>query len=748
MVPDIGRGSRTHGLLVYLYGPGRREEHIDAHLVGSWDGFAPDPGRNTSFDPYPRAALARLTAALDLRVKQAGDRAPAKHVWHCSVRTAPGDRRLSDQEWNTVAQRIVHATSIAPNGDPDGCRWIAVRHAEDHIHIVATLVRGDLRNPRLNYDFNKAQATCRRIEKELGLRHLNAGDGTAAKNPTSAEKFKAERTGRPETSRETLREAVRHALAGAATEAEFLIRLQEAGLHVRLRTGPSGDALGYNVALPGDRNRHGEPIWYPGSKLAPDLSLLKIRHRLTAGAPEPRTAPATHDRPEWSPPARARRHATEATDRATTTLRDGGGKAAAQLVGLGELLDAVALTSPATTRAELASAASAFERATRSHIGAQHADNQALRSAARSIIQPGNAFGRGEDGATTAMLLSTLILATLAAAHWHSARNHAQQAYASRQAAEHLRTAYHRTATTPMRALRENGRALPAVERHTQEANLRAALAEQLLPGGTPLTNTDALTATLAQAERAGRNPKALVRQAIDLRELDTADDVTDVLVWRLRRLARLPAHPNTTTHHSPAGISRPKSTGHRPSRTERINPPRRARCGSARPADSRPASPRELPRQPASPVAADEHRRPRPEMTLVTRTTERTTAPKPALPARPDAPNTRPQRQYEPQSRNGPDATRCLTHPHTLTLRGIPALCSFCNARCDWLLINHLRNVWICCRCNNQWLEPEITPADFDALITVPRITIYPSVEQGLAALGFDGTFTGAYLG
>ncbi|MGW0671087.1 hypothetical protein [Streptomyces sp. NPDC002746] len=38
----------------------------------------------------------RLTAALDLRVKQAGDRAPAKHVWHCSVRTAPCDRRFSD----------------------------------------------------------------------------------------------------------------------------------------------------------------------------------------------------------------------------------------------------------------------------------------------------------------------------------------------------------------------------------------------------------------------------------------------------------------------------------------------------------------------------------------------------------------------------------------------------------------------------------------------------------------------------
>lgn len=170
MVPKIRRGSRTHGLLVYLYGPGKRDEHIDPHLVGSWDGFAPDPGRDTSPDPDPKVTLARLAAALDLRVKQAGTTAPAEHVWHCSARTDPSDRTLTDAEWNTVARRLVHAVNLAPEGDPDGCRWVAVRHADDHIHILATMVRGDLRRPRMNYDFKKAQAECRRIEKEMGLR--------------------------------------------------------------------------------------------------------------------------------------------------------------------------------------------------------------------------------------------------------------------------------------------------------------------------------------------------------------------------------------------------------------------------------------------------------------------------------------------------------------------------------------------------------------------------------------------------
>ncbi|MFE7623052.1 relaxase/mobilization nuclease domain-containing protein [Streptomyces sp. NPDC057509] len=545
MVPDIGRGSRTHGLLVYLYGPGRREEHTDPHLVGSWDGFAPDPGRDTSPDPDPKVTLARLTAALDLRVKQAGDRAPAKHVWHCSVRTAPGDRHLSDEEWNTVAQRIVQATGIAPDGDLDGCRWIAVRHAEDHIHIVATLVRGDLRRPRMNYDFNRAQAECRRIEKEMGLRRLNAGDGTAAKNPTSAEKFKAERTGRTETPRETLRDAVRQALAGTPTEEEFFTRLHETGMRVKVRTAPSGDLLGYNVALPGDRNRHGEPIWYPGSKLAPDLSLPKIRLRLADGPSEQTTPSSSEGRPEWSAPARARRSATGIAEHAAVLLdSEDDQEAAAQLVGAGELLDALAQTCPAATRAELAAAARAFERATRSHIRAEHAETRALRSAARGIIQAGGALGRGEDGGTTAMLLSTLVLLTLAAAHWHSARNHAQQAHAARQAAHHLRTAYRQAATAPLRTLNDQGSALPEAERRTHQTTIRTALSESGLQADRSTVNTDALAATLAQVEKAGHDPKALLQQALDMRELDTAENVNDVLVWRLRRLAHLPSRP------------------------------------------------------------------------------------------------------------------------------------------------------------------------------------------------------------
>ncbi|MEU9319548.1 hypothetical protein [Streptomyces sp. NPDC048295] len=133
--------------------------------------------------------------------------------------------------------------------------------------------------------------------------------------------------------------------------------------------------------------------------------------------------------------------------------------------------------------------------------------------------------------------------------------------------------------------------------------------------------------------------------------------------------------------------------------------------------------------------------------MTLVLRTTDRTTESAPPLPVLPAGTDPLLQLQYETQPADGPAVTRCVGHPCELTFGGIPARCSACRARRDWLLINHRRNVWIRCRCGNQWLEPEISRADFDALIGGPDGTSYPSVEAAMIALGFDGVFAGIYL-
>ncbi|MGF6947098.1 hypothetical protein BKA18_006951 [Streptomyces auratus] len=433
---------------------------------------------------------------------------------------------------------------------------MAVRHADEHIHIVATVVREDGYRPDINNDARRVQDEARRLEAELGLRRLNTGDGTAAKRPTSAERHKAERQGRERTAREELRETLRRAVAGAASETEFFDRLAAAGLLIRKRVAPSGDLLGYKVALPDDLNKDGEPVFYPGARLAPDLSLPRIRERWSADHPDEAPLPDTSGRAAPDKPSAARRRTASAAWTAITSVEHGDDAvAAAHIAATGEVLDALAKTSAAHTRRELRDAAFAFERASRSHIRAERGHDRALRQAARDLVHGGPALGRGEDGATTAMAIDMLVFLITAAMHWHAKKGHAQQAEAARQAAEHLRAAYQAAAAHPLGTLYQRGRRLgsPLVQRQTSA--LREALpelAEQILaePGWY------ALAATLADAEAAGHDPASLLADAAGRRELDTADSVADVLVWRLRRTADLPADTSDTANDAHTGHS------------------------------------------------------------------------------------------------------------------------------------------------------------------------------------------------
>ncbi|ELS55814.1 relaxase/mobilization nuclease domain-containing protein [Streptomyces viridochromogenes] len=560
MIPKVHKqGSETLGLLIYLYGKGTREEHIDPHLVASFDGMAPDPGRD------PGATKRDLQQLLDQPLQLlAPDQRPEKHVWHLSVRNAAEDRVLSDDEWGQIARRMVAATGIDP-GDGAGCRWAAVRHADDHIHIIATLVREDGRRPNHHFSGKRAHAEARLLEVEYDLQRVNPGDGTAAKRPTSAERHKAERQGRKRTAREELRETVRRAAAGVRSEGEFFDRLTAAGVLVETRVAPSGDLLGYKVALTDDLNKDGVPVFYPGSKLAPDLSLPRIRERWSGDAAgrDPDTDPSADS--ARVTPSTARRQATSASWQAVLIIDQGDdGQISAVIAAYGEVLDALAKTSAAHTRRELQEAAWAFERASRSHIRAERGHDRALRQAARDLVHGGPALGRGQDGATTAMLIDMAIFFVLAAAHWHAKKEHAQQAAAARQAAEHLRDAYQAAAPMYLGPMHQRGRNLSQPLQRKQTASLRRAvpeLAEQVLaePGWY------ALAATLADVERAGHDPAALLAEAAERRELDTAESISDVLVWRLRRMADLPADASTAPEHTTTAPTATRPPAKRP---------------------------------------------------------------------------------------------------------------------------------------------------------------------------------------
>lgn len=332
----------------------------------------------------------------------------------------------------TIARRVLNATDIAPASDLDACRWIAVRHADDHIHIVATKVRGDLRPPRNRNDYLHADNELAAIEKAYGLRQVLRGDRTAAKRPTRAEKEKAHRTGRATTARERLRTTARTAVAAATTTEEFFTLLAGADVLVEIQRFPSGDIRGYNLALSDDTNAQGEPVCFSGSALAPDLSYPKLAERLTAITPPPTSQQTGGRRSAW-------KRVTEATGQIPDVL-DRGDDATGQahIAVLAETLDALPLIAPTHLRPQLIQAAEAFERASRSHIRARHQQARATRSAVKAILRE----PAPKDGALVAILLDALHLAVIAASHWHETRHHDQQAEAAHQAAKHLHAAY------------------------------------------------------------------------------------------------------------------------------------------------------------------------------------------------------------------------------------------------------------------------------------------------------------------
>jgi hypothetical protein len=285
VIGKVLRGSNVRGLLHYLYGPGRVNEHTDPHLLA---GFGDPAELEPVRQPSGSHDLRRLAGLLAQPLAALAGPGYDKPVWHCSVRAAPGDRIMSDAEWADIATGILHHTGLAPRGDEAGVRWVAVRHASDHIHIVAALARQDGTRPRIWNDFYRVREACRVAEERLGLHTAPPADRTAARRPTRAETEQATRRGWDEPPRVTLRRHVFGAAAGARTEHEFFHRLAAAEVLVRKRysTLDPGDVTGYAVGLPHHLSRDGGVIWYGGGKLAADLTLPKLRTRWALRAPE------------------------------------------------------------------------------------------------------------------------------------------------------------------------------------------------------------------------------------------------------------------------------------------------------------------------------------------------------------------------------------------------------------------------------------------------------------------------------
>lgn len=375
MIPNIVTGGDTGGLMRYLVGPGRANEHENPHVIagsrdivrkwGDWETISVSQAGEiaTRLDAYmhetgtfPTGKTRRFNPATGV-VEWTGE-IEANHVWHCSLSLSPEEAALGDEVWGRIASDFMDEMGFTGSDGKAPCRWVAIHHGSaknggDHIHIAATIVREDGTKWNAWYDQKRAQRACNTLEHRYGLLVVESRErGRGSRCDSAAAQNAAKRSGASRTDRAVLEERLRAAATAAASEADFVRRARRLGvrMHPRFASGRTDVVVGYSAAL---RTEHGQQTrWWGGGRIARDLTLTQLRTRwedTPTSALEaveawkgnyPKRAP--YDGPLWEDRIRALEHFRVHLEQLSPTDRVGLANAAADVAGL---LHAQAITA-------------------------------------------------------------------------------------------------------------------------------------------------------------------------------------------------------------------------------------------------------------------------------------------------------------------------------------------------------------------------------------------------------------------
>lgn len=300
MIVRIVDGGHTEGLVRYLFGPGRANEHTNQHIIAGSIEVMDEFDADVVLSSADQTALAHeLDEYMTLHGERPNGRARvwnselgqlvdvkhgANHVWHASLSLSPDEAPLTDEQWALIAHDFM--TQMGFEGDDvSPCQWVAVRHGlakngGDHIHIAANIVRADGTKFNRWQDQRHAQRAVNTIERTHGLRVIEAREhkrGARADSAQALNRAKAE--GSEYTDRQILEQRLRAAAGAAENEADFVAHARTLGVRVRPRfaKGTTDVVTGYWAALhtkPGQQTR-----WWSATKIARDLTLSRLRDR-------------------------------------------------------------------------------------------------------------------------------------------------------------------------------------------------------------------------------------------------------------------------------------------------------------------------------------------------------------------------------------------------------------------------------------------------------------------------------------
>jgi hypothetical protein len=470
------RGRNTVGLMLYLFGPGRHNEHTDQRVIAAADPLGFEDGARLGGDGDRREIVA-LGREMDSHRRAMGVEKRGGHVWHVALSLGPDEstdeRKLSDRQWAEAARYVVEQMGFDDSSGRAPCRWVAVHHGKsvngnEHIHLAVNLVREDGTFADTYRDFVRMSTISADLERRFGLRVLAGRKGGGMPGLTRAEIERSRRTsGNPEPDRVRLARAVRGAATAASSEADFVRRLRKVGVIARPRyeKGGRSKVVGYSVALrPGsgspagrtarrdsEARENGPTLWFGGGRLAPDLSLSRLREHWPAWDTEAERADALREwsrgaaRPASAPGRRERTYGPEVWQEAAQAV----GRVRAQLAAVpagdtamwaGAAREAAGILSAWSARLEasrpgpLAAAADALARSAQTTRQQPRARREGsikdLRGVAMVCFVASNEGG-GVNGQLA--LLRQLIRMIEALTDAHLARGQAQQARALAQ---------------------------------------------------------------------------------------------------------------------------------------------------------------------------------------------------------------------------------------------------------------------------------------------------------------------------
>jgi len=288
MIAKITRGGSARGLAEYLHGPGRADEHTWRNEKGvTFAGGKVIAGTVPLADPAKGKGWAK-----DFQVAHSLRPGVTKNVWHCSLRAAPTDRRLSDAEWTQIGHRMAAGMGYAEHP------WVLVRHADDHVHIAVSRVSHEGAVWKGSHDRYAVRPVMREVEARHGL--VQVPDVQQAPGPqtrlTQGEHRRAQRTSEV-PGRAELAITVRAArdLAAGTGRVGFETELDRAGVSWRVNVASTGRVSGYSFAT-GEMDTAGVPVAFTASQLDQGLSWAKLGPVLDGPRP---ALPVVDER--WAP---------------------------------------------------------------------------------------------------------------------------------------------------------------------------------------------------------------------------------------------------------------------------------------------------------------------------------------------------------------------------------------------------------------------------------------------------------------